>query len=200
MNINFVKGQLLVGFGALRRSGVIQSLLRGRPVDGMGSPLPWLTYGAIHELEKRLLPTDEVLEFGSGHSSLWFAKRVASIVAIETSQDWINQVSSQAQLSDVRNLQLKYHSKFDPQAFLPLINNASVILIDGAWRHEVAKLVAGQHLLNQLLVIDNTDAQGPFEDLPKYFKSQNRIVVDFKGMGPGLLHSWQTTLVLPATT
>ena len=40
------------------------------------SELPWIAFDAIKYLDKRILPGDQVFEYGSGGSTLYFAKKV----------------------------------------------------------------------------------------------------------------------------
>lgn len=72
----------------LRQKGWVASERVGAPVDGEGNPSPWYTYPAIDFVEPRLDPTFRVFEFGSGHSSLWYSKRVEEVVAVEDSKGW----------------------------------------------------------------------------------------------------------------
>ena len=58
-------------------------------------PIPWLHPEAIDYLESLLEPDFKVLEHGSGGSTLWFAERVASVIAIENDADWYKQVESE---------------------------------------------------------------------------------------------------------
>lgn len=195
----FVMGQIKVGIGALRRSGVIKSLITGKPVDQKGNPIPWLTYSAIYEIEKRLHLEDRVLEFGSGHSSMWFAKRVKSVDAVESNEEWSRYVQMEALNKGISNLNIKYMPIYDPKIIVSMIEKSSVILIDGSWRHQVAALVA-EDCASKLIIIDNTDAGGPYSGLPDLFNAngEGRQVVRLNGLGPCLLHTWETTLILPS--
>jgi predicted O-methyltransferase YrrM len=69
---------------------------------------PWLTYGAILALEELLTPTMRVLELGSGGSTLFFARRVASVVSFETNETWYAQTL--AAVSWHRNVSLALES------------------------------------------------------------------------------------------
>jgi hypothetical protein len=44
---------------------------------------PWLTLTANKFLEQWIQPSDRVVEFGSGRSTLWFAKHAGSVLSIE---------------------------------------------------------------------------------------------------------------------
>jgi hypothetical protein len=61
---------------------------RGHPDD------PWLTPAAIRLLESLLRPADLGAEFGSGRSTIWFAKRVAAPASVEHDERWYKTVAA----------------------------------------------------------------------------------------------------------
>lgn len=57
-------------------------------------PVPSITHEAVVFLENFMLehPNAKILEFGSGSSTIWFAKRTKNLVSIEHHPDWYNRV------------------------------------------------------------------------------------------------------------
>src|SRR3954452_3854394 len=57
-----------------------------------GSPLrdavPWMPYRVIEALDRWLAPSMSVFEFGSGGSTLFFARRVRRVVTVEHDAQW----------------------------------------------------------------------------------------------------------------
>lgn len=53
---------------------------------------PWIALGAILTLERLLQPTWHVLELGSGGSTLFWARRCASVQSFETDLAWADRV------------------------------------------------------------------------------------------------------------
>lgn len=49
---------------------------------------PWFTSAAIRLLDPLLRPADLGAEFGSGHSTIWFAKCVAAPTSVERDDHW----------------------------------------------------------------------------------------------------------------
>ena len=88
------------GRKALRRYAVANGWMRSRaemkPVDSEGNPLPWYTYPAIHFLEERAKPEWTVFEFGCGHSTLWWARRVQEVFSVEHNHDWADMMAAKA--------------------------------------------------------------------------------------------------------
>ena len=62
---------------------------------------PWISYDATRVLERMLVerPCD-VLEFGSGMSTLWFAQRVKRLCSIEHDSKWFKDIKSRLDSSN----------------------------------------------------------------------------------------------------
>ncbi len=58
--------------------------------------MPWMGPRAVEYLESLLKPDFEVLEHGSGGSTLWFAERVAKVTAVENDAEWLAKVAERA--------------------------------------------------------------------------------------------------------
>lgn len=85
-------------YGLLRR----QIWIRTHP------DVPWLTRQAVEILESRLKPTDIGLEWGSGRSTLWFAKRVAHLTSIEHNDRWYKRIKKALSDKGADNVDLLY--------------------------------------------------------------------------------------------
>ena len=76
-----------------------------RSASPLGDGRPWMTFGAIAFLRRRLRPTMRALEFGSGGSTIFVGRRVEHITTIEHDPGWAEQVvraAAAAGLSNVR--------------------------------------------------------------------------------------------------
>src|SRR5687768_4876731 len=83
-----------------KRTGHFRSSLRARSVDRQGNPIPWYTYPAFDFLAGKDYTGKRILEFGAGHSTLWWMQRAAEVVGIEGSEAWVgilqNKISEQS--------------------------------------------------------------------------------------------------------
>ena len=70
--------------------------------------VPWLTRQAVEILEDRLKPGDVGLEWGSGRSTVWFARRVAHLKSIEHNDYWYNRVKRLLCDKGIENVDLLY--------------------------------------------------------------------------------------------
>lgn len=128
---------------------------------------PWLTPQAVRFLEGWLQPTDKMLEFGSGRSTLWFADRVDTIVSVEHQSEWYDRVQEMIRQQGRQNvIYLKKALEGDPSEY-PLVarqfedNNLDVVLVDGRLRDICTMESIGKLKPGGLLVLDNADVYLP---------------------------------------
>lgn len=68
--------------------------------------IPWFSYAAIDFLEGFLKPEMEVFEYGSGGSTIFFARRVKSVFSIEDNPAWYELVTNRLRERTVDNARL----------------------------------------------------------------------------------------------
>jgi len=74
--------------------------------DPLVADEPWVTYPAIEWLSRRLDPSMHGFEFGSGGSTLFFARRVGHITAAEHHGGWATRVRASAAGQGLDNVNL----------------------------------------------------------------------------------------------
>ena len=102
--------------------------------------LPWFSYAAIDFLNGYLDKDMTVCEYGSGGSTLFFARRVKSVVSIEDNSRWYDLVSRRLEEKAVRNVQLRLYpfdfrnpAGFENSAYLHALDEKfDVIVVDGS--------------------------------------------------------------------
>ena len=87
--------------GYLVESGWVASASLKRPVDRDGRPIPWFTTNFVDFLGPRLRPDFDVLEFGAGNSTLYFANVVKSVTSIEDNEVWFGRLKNMIKSSNV---------------------------------------------------------------------------------------------------
>lgn len=127
--------------------------------------VPWLTAQAIYILSTWLKPDDAGLEWGSGRSTVWFAKRVRSLVSVEHDAAWGRHVpemlrgSAVAGRVDYRVLgeDLDQGARSAYVRVAAELENASLdfCLVDGVLRDHCAMACTEKLKPGGLLVIDN---------------------------------------------
>jgi len=103
--------------------------------------LPWFSYAAIDFLETFLEPHMTVCEYGSGGSTVFFARRVKSVVSIEDNREWHELVCRRLQEKGLENATLSLHPfdfknpvGFEHSAYLHAVPDErfDVIVVDGS--------------------------------------------------------------------
>ncbi len=175
-----------------------KSFLDGFSQDDNGSPLPWMTYSFIEFIENKLDKNQQIFEYGSGSSTLFFAKKVKKVVALESNPRWFAIVQNMLLQHDIKNVELvlmtdalenplyenfaKNHSeKFDfifvdsLKRFNCSLNSISALKPEGA------------------LVLDDSERKN-YQKIFNFFAENNFQKQDFFGIAPGQIKMKNTTV------
>ncbi len=141
----------------LKRVGWLRAAQEKASVDAAGEAIPWLTYPFVHFLSDRLKPSFKLFEFGCGASTHYFAKRVASVEAIEHNPDWLPTLTDEEKEKvHIHLISLKEPSRYT-NILETLGKTYQVIVVDG--RHRVACMRAAVNYLSTdgVLILDNAE-------------------------------------------
>lgn len=110
-------------------------LRTSRPAP-LRSGLPWLAWGAIDVLETFLTSHHSVFEYGTGGSTLFFARRTARVTSVEDDPRWYDTMHTQLLREQIRNVTVHLaESVSSPYAGTDYVRALDephdVILIDG---------------------------------------------------------------------
>jgi hypothetical protein len=157
------------------------------------STVPWLAFPAIDHLERQI-SGKRVFEFGSGMSTLWFAKRCRQVVSVESDSHWHQVVTEQCRaMQNVRIINAPSREEY-----LAAISNAGgkfdLILVDGLYRSDCLNLARAYLNPGGLVVVDDTDMIADLAVRAKQLFSDSRIVA-FRGWVSGNLHPHETTMI-----
>ncbi len=102
--------------------------------------LPWFPYAAIDFLQEYLKPHMTVFEYGSGGSTLFFARRVRYVYSTEDNAEWYQRVCGRLNEKWLSNVHVKFcpfdfknPAGFEKSAYLHSLPDEplDVIVIDG---------------------------------------------------------------------
>lgn len=159
-----------------------------KPVGLNDEPIPWITYPALEYLAQFDFSSKRIFEFGSGHSSLWFASRAKEVVSVESNEQWSEYIKS----FQLENLEVIYKDK---ENFLKGLTDQKelfdVILIDSHRREECCEISSNFLRPNGLIIFDNSDR---FATGCTILRKQGFLQVDFKGFGAINRYTWCTSL------
>jgi hypothetical protein len=143
----------------LHTTGWLHSLEAGKPIDKDGNPIPWINYPMIRFLEERLTDDLNVFEFGSGYSTLFYAKKVKSITSLEYDKNWFELITSMVP----KNAQLIYKKKDIDGEYCRTIHIANkkydVIIIDGRDRVNCIKQSFSALSLQGVIILDDSQRE-----------------------------------------
>ncbi len=143
---------------------------------------PWLTRSMVEILVEWLHPDDTGLEFGSGRSTVWFAKRVAHLTSVEHDPGWYSTVTErlrQAGITDRVDYRLCEDGSTERET-LEYVAVAKQIapgildfcLVDGMARDHCALAILEKIKPGGALIIDNINWYLPRESKTPVPKSR----------------------------
>jgi len=142
---------------------------------------PWITFGAIDWLKINLNQSWEILEFGSGTSTLFFADRVTSVCSVEHDSHWEAQVQLRIKEKSIKNIELYNYS----DAFKFLEDNPEkvydLILIDGVERIQSFECAVNHLKRGGFIILDNAER---FEYNLIHDRLKSFEFYEFRGVSP----------------
>lgn len=145
---------------------------------------PWLTRQANAFLSTLLKPTDCGLEWGSGRSTIWFAKRIKYLTSVEHNEDWYKRVMEQIKSNNILNVKY-FHCKIEQDmknpnesSYCQVVNNfgkASLdfVLLDGIYRDLCANMVLEKIRPGGIIVLDNANWYLPCDSISPNSRPKN---------------------------
>lgn len=178
----------------LKDSGWVASSRANLPVDSQGQPVAWYTYSALQFLEGRVRPDMDILEFGAGNSTLWWAKRAGTVVSVESDRQWVDllqpKLPENARVefcrADVDGRYASYGATFG--------RRFDVVVIDGYDRNNCARNSLAVLKDGGVFVWDNSDWTQHFQEGMDFLEANGFRRVDFSGLGPLNGYGWTTSV------
>jgi hypothetical protein len=183
--------------GYLNEIGWFKSFDTKKPVDGNGNPIPWVTYSFIDFIKTRINKQLAIFEYGSGNSTMFYAKYAGIVVSVEHDKGWYDTMSKDRPANseiifcelekdgDYCRVPIKLQEKFD------------IIIVDGRDRVNCCKQAVEALTPNGVIVLDDSerDFYKPGVDflLSKGFKH-----IPFSGISPGLFYLKSTSVFYKA--
>jgi predicted O-methyltransferase YrrM len=167
--------------------------------------LPWVPFAVIRRLSRILTKNSRVLEYGSGRSTVWLARRAHSVVSIEDSQVWyekVLQLFKDLQLTNV-DYRLRSAENYSADSEFP-DESFDLIIIDGCCRSRCLENAYGKLRRGGYLYLDNSDtdmtmtdgdmrrAEARMRQLAEQWSSEIEF---YTGFAPGNLHAHQGALL-----
>ena len=133
--------------------------------------VPWLTPDAVERLELILGEDQQWVEFGSGRSTCYLAKRVAHLTSLETSLLWAERVAEWIQ---EEKLGKKIDLNLEGADHVDLPESVDGVLVDGGDRIQHIQWAMDHLRPGGWLILDNVN---------RYVPNQS--------IGPGSIRTWE---------
>ena len=131
-------------------------------LTGRRPELPWLGYRAIKCLDRMIAPDWKVLEFGSGMSTLWLARRCGLLVSVETDRAWYDSISAALAERSIRNVDYRLRDRAEAHALADYDDSSfDFVLVDGPARHLAVMTAIEKVRPGGYVYLDNTDSPRP---------------------------------------
>ena len=168
--------------------GQYKTICRWDCVDRYNNPIPWYSYPAIEYIKQLDFSDKTIFEYGSGNSTMFWARRCKKLVSVEDNQQWYNKIRAKLPYNveySLFNEKEKYANSIDnyPEKF-------DIIIIDGSYRYECSAKALENLKDDGFIILDNSDWQ---EKTSELLRESNLIEVDMSGFGPINGYTWTTS-------
>jgi predicted O-methyltransferase YrrM len=175
--------------------------------------VPWIPFAVISKLSGILNKESHVLEFGSGRSTIWYARCAHSVVSVEDSLEWFDKISRQLLTLGIDNVDYRFRpgdAYIDTASFAA--EQFDLIVVDGSHRTRCIDKIYFALKAGGYLYLDDSDkdmtlgsgdlrsAEAKLLDLAERWHSSPEY---YTGYAPGKLFPQQGMLVqkpLPCCT
>lgn len=178
----------------LVQTGYVYSSLDSKLTDQNNEYIPWMNYPFIAFLEERLSKDLVVFEFGSGASTIFFAKKVKKVDSVEYDKEWYEKIKTILS-NEVDNAKIHYVALDDsyPQSMTKYSNNekCDIVVVDGRERVKCA-MAAFDHLSDIGVIILDDSHRDRYKEAIDFYKGKGFKTLTFKGIKPtglGIEHS-----------
>lgn len=162
-------------------------------VDSNGQPLPWVTYSFIDFIKTRLNKDLNIFEYGSGNSTLFYAKHVKRVVSVEHDEAWFNKiVKEKAANAEMIFTALEKDGEYSRKAKL-LGEKFDIIIVDGRDRVNCCKHSLEALSLHGVLVLDDSERDF-YNDARVFLTTKGFKELSFSGISPGMFYNKATSI------
>lgn len=176
----------------LKESGWLKSIIKNDAVDKQGSPVPWIAYGCTYFLEPRLSKDFKVFEFGSGNSTLWWAKHVKQVTSVEYDKKWMKLINNKAP-ENVKIVYSTLEGRDYEESIVKQKVKYEIIMIDGRKRVESTKTAIKSLSKDGVIVFDNAERER-YKLALELLRSEGFKSLEFNGPLP-ISHKSDLTII-----
>ena len=159
-----------------------------------------MTYPFIEFITEKLQPHHTIFEFGCGASTLFFAPKVAKVVALESNKKWCEIMRLKLAASALSNVELiLMEDALTNSAYENFATNYGkfdFIIVDSLKRFDCAKNSINALKPDGALILDDSERTG-YKKIFNFFAEKNFHQRNFLGIAPGQFRLKNTTIFSP---
>ena len=165
----------------LHLTGWMQSLQAKKPIDRDGHPIPWMNLAVVSILEERLTNDLNLFEFGSGYSTLFYAKKVRAVTSVEYDEKWLHII--QPQLAENVNIIFQKNDIDGDYCRVIGLTDAKydVVIIDGRDRVNCIKQSIASMSAQGVMLLDDSQRERYQEGID-FAKSHGFKALNLEGL------------------
>lgn len=175
-----------------------KSFAEGFSQDENGSPVPWMTYPAIHFLKRNIRKDHEIFEFGCGASTLFFSQNSKKVIGVESDPKWFSLTKDLIAKTKRENVEVglmedALESSSYERCALNSNQKFDFIIIDSFKRYLCAINSINSLKKGGAIILDDSERK-PYKKIFKFFDEIKFKRQDFVGIAPGQLRLKNTTI------
>ncbi|WP_158798577.1 FkbM family methyltransferase [Pedobacter sp. L105] len=179
--------------GYLANIGWFTSFDNQQALDRDGEALPWVTYSFIDFIKTRLTKDLTIFEYGSGSSTLFYAKRVKKVVSVEHDEAWYNKIiNSKPANAEMIFSKLERDGEYSKKA-ATIGEKFDIIIVDGRDRVNCCMNSIKALTPTGVIVLDDSERKD-YEKAGVFLKDAGFKELSFSGISPGLFYLKATSV------
>ena len=179
--------------GYFTEIGWFVSLKAKRPLNQTGEPIPWTTYSYTYFIKNLLTKKMDVFEYGSGNSTLFYAKYVKSVIAVEHDLNWYQELKKDLPKNvTLIHQPLDYHGDYC-RVIKQSKQQYDIIIIDGRDRNSCINNSLHSLKPNGIIVLDDSERKEYRKGIEQLLKYKFKRI-DFWGFAPNFFQNRCTSV------
>lgn len=178
----------------LHQTGWIESLKHKYPCGKDGAEIPWMNYSVIHLLRERLHKDLSLFEYGSGYSTLFYARLVRDVISIEYDRDWFDLIEKRAP----GNVSFVYKEKDIDGGYCRAIGEFEktfdVVIVDGRDRVNCVKQAIKELSEIGVIILDDSSRER-YSEAVDYAENRGFRALSIEGLKPTGYGTDRTTIL-----
>jgi precorrin-6B methylase 2 len=177
----------------LYTTGWMRTSLEKKPVDRDGLEVPWMNYSVVSFLKGRLKKDYRLFEYGSGYSTLFFARLVRSVTSVEHDDGWVQKIrecipGNVELIHKVNDVDGEYC-----RAILVTGQKYDVVIVDGRDRVNCIRQSLNALSAGGVIVLDDTHRENYRESF-EHAKTKGFSALTIEGFKPKGVGAYKTTI------